>query len=316
MKIYRNIPRLIAKHKKGKLNDQEYQELEDWVTESEENMQQFLKLTGNALSKPKYRFTERRLLSIVKYAAAAAIVIVFAYQSYRVLSGQTKQNPPALAKLYSVTTTAGKQDSVILPDGTKAWLNDSSYISYPETFDKDKRVVDIYGEVYFDKKHPGTGNGQNELPFIVNARDKGVKIYATGTRFNVRAYKGEEIKAMLLEGAISVKTKNDSSAVTPGHQAIIKASGKIDTDTVAGDAAIAWKGGYMQFTDATIQEVIAQLRRKYNKEFVCKADNVGHINITIEKSKPLATALQVIEKMKLVRFEIDKDQKSVTVLNY
>jgi hypothetical protein len=41
----REIKKMISRHFKGKLNDQEYQELENWVTESEENMKCFLKLT-------------------------------------------------------------------------------------------------------------------------------------------------------------------------------------------------------------------------------------------------------------------------------
>src|ERR1700722_15567940 len=74
----------------------------------------------------------------------------------------TKEKPTEL--LYNtLTTPRGGQYELLLPDGSKAWLNAASSIKYPTAFAGGERKVEITGEVYFEvKKDP-------HMPFTVRA---------------------------------------------------------------------------------------------------------------------------------------------------
>ncbi len=49
-----------------------------------------------------------------------------------------------------MSTPKARKFHVILPDGTKAWLNSASSIQYPTAFKGNERKVTVTGEVYFE----------------------------------------------------------------------------------------------------------------------------------------------------------------------
>jgi ferric-dicitrate binding protein FerR (iron transport regulator) len=79
----------------------------------------------------------------------------------------------------TMTSPRGGQYKLILPDGTKVWLNAASSITYPTIFAEDRRVVSITGEVYFEV----TKNARK--PFTV--RTYSDEITVLGTSFNVNS---------------------------------------------------------------------------------------------------------------------------------
>ncbi|SHN36047.1 FecR family protein [Chitinophaga sp. CF418] len=162
----------------------------------------------------------------------------------------------------TISTPRGRQFHLILPDGSEAWLNAASSISFPTVFG-DKRSVAITGEVYFevtkDDKHP----------FVVDADNK-VAIQVLGTSFNVKAYKDEKnTVTTLLTGAIKVSSQGaGSQPLKPGQQAAVSSekpgiqlNTAVDTDKV-----ISWKNGYFNFDGLRLEEVLKQLERWYDIE--------------------------------------------------
>src|SRR5690606_36836539 len=53
----------------------------------------------------------------------------------------------------TIETPKGGVYQVVLPDGSKAWLNNASSISFPTQFAANERSVRVTGEVYFEVEH-------------------------------------------------------------------------------------------------------------------------------------------------------------------
>src|SRR5450432_2410107 len=89
-----------------------------------------------------------------------------------------------------LTVPAGGQYRIQLPDGTKVWLNASSALRYPTTFQGLTREVELTGEGYFEVTKDALH------PFIVNSGTNQVRVL--GTHFNVNAYSDNQTTVVTL----------------------------------------------------------------------------------------------------------------------
>jgi transmembrane sensor len=152
----------------------------------------------------------------------------------------------------TVITPRGGQYQLLLPDGSKIWLNAESSITYPVVFTGNTREVKITGEVYFEVAKDKT------KPFLVLAED--TKIEVLGTHFNVNAYSdGGPVKTSLLEGSVQI----NKHILNPG-QAYLNGN-IISTDV---DQDVAWKNGVFNFNDQNLSQIMLQLARWYDLEVV------------------------------------------------
>lgn len=159
----------------------------------------------------------------------------------------------------TMATPKGRQFSIQLPDGSKAWLNAASSITYPTAFVGDERPVTISGEVYFEVVKDA------KRPFKVTANDNTV-IQVLGTSFNVKAYAGDaSVNTTLLEGSVRLSAFQKTQVLTPGQQTLVKADGDIELIKNADIQKImAWKNGLFNFQDESLEEVMKQLERWYD----------------------------------------------------
>jgi ferric-dicitrate binding protein FerR (iron transport regulator) len=173
----------------------------------------------------------------------------------------------------TMSTPRGRQFSLVLPDGSKVWLNSASSISFPTSFSADKRMVTIEGEVYFEVAQ------HSAKPFIVKARHTEVDVL--GTHFNINAYSDEQVVATtLLQGSVRASVlANDQLTegmiLQPGQQAqvaetILKkdASRLKLVNNVAITKVMAWKNGVFDFEDTNLESLMRQLTRWYDIEVV------------------------------------------------
>lgn len=97
-------------------------------------------------------------------------------------SPQTAGQKPG-RKTIQYATAQGQQQKISLPDGSKAYLNENSSLTFAENWEKgNKRKVTLKGEAYFrvkEKQYQG-----NKVKFIVATRDMQVEV--VGTKFTVR----------------------------------------------------------------------------------------------------------------------------------
>ena len=86
------------------------------------------------------------LRSLIKYAAAVAVVLLMMFGTYKV-----GENRLLIEEQFvRIEAPSGAKTNVTLPDGTNVCLNAGSYISYSPRFGIKEREVSICGEAYFD----------------------------------------------------------------------------------------------------------------------------------------------------------------------
>jgi len=178
-------------------------------------------------------------------------------------SGQGKTTEAVVYN--TLTTPRTSQYSVILPDGTKVWLNDSTRLYYPTFFCGAYREVALTGEAYFEVAKDKT------KPFKVNVDNKS-EVEVLGTHFNIDSYADDGgIKTTLLEGSVKVtqrpgQVKPASAILRPGEQSTImaNAAGVSVNPHVDVDKIMAWKNGLFNFEQADLKTIMAQLGRWYD----------------------------------------------------
>jgi len=206
----------------------------------------------------------------------------------------------------TMSTPKGRQFLLLLPDGTKVWLNAASSITYPTAFIGRERNVKITGEAYFEvAKNP-------KQPFKVKINDV-AEIDVLGTHFNVNAYTNEaSIKTTLLEGSVRINASQRLQTLVPGQQAQIKQDGNITTtDAVDIAQIVAWKDGVFNFDGASLKEVMNQLVRWYDIDVVYEK-NVPDIGFfgKISRKATLSSVLKGLADAK-VNFRIEEGRRLI-----
>jgi hypothetical protein len=206
----------------------------------------------------------------------------------------------------TMSTPKGRQFLLLLPDGTKVWLNAASSITYPTAFIGRERNVQITGEAYFEVA------GNPKQPFKVKINDA-AEIDVLGTHFNVNAYANEtSIKTTLLEGSVRINASKHLQTLKPGQQAQIKQDGSIHT-TDAADIAqtVAWKDGVFNFDGASLKEVMNQLERWYDIDVVYEKNipDIGFFG-KISRKASLSSVLKGLADAK-VNFRIEEGRRLI-----
>lgn len=161
-----------------------------------------------------------------------------------------------------LTTPRGGQYCVVLPDGTKVWLNADSYLRYPTEFKGNSREVELRGEGYFEVA------ANAAAPFRVHAlrvKREPLQIDVLGTHFNIMDYDDEPtVRTTLLEGSVRVSKGAASALLKPGQQAWLEGEDRLVTSAGNVEEAVAWKNGLFKFDGATMGQVMRQLSRWYD----------------------------------------------------
>lgn len=173
----------------------------------------------------------------------------------------TSDGAEATVSYNTLTTPRGGQFMIRLPDGSRVWLNASSFLRYPTAFNGKDRAVELNGEAYFEVA-PATA------PFLVSAG--GMRVEVLGTQFNVMAYPDERaVRTTLLEGAVRLSGSGSVTTIRPGEQGILDSnSNQLRVIPVNTEETIAWKDGYFWFTKADLPTVMRQISRWYDVEIV------------------------------------------------
>lgn len=201
----------------------------------------------------------------------------------------------------TLSTPKGGQFAVVLADGTKAWLNAESSITFPTSFDQGTRAVHITGEIYFEvaKKQ-----GQ---PFLVHARQQTVRVL--GTHFNINAYPERSIvKTSLLEGRVAISAGGREVELRPGQMCLWdEKEGGLGVEQIPDlETLLAWKEGMFSFDNTNITEIMQMLSRWYDIDFVFEKGDYSDcvFDGMVPKRENIDQVLKILSVSKQLAFDI------------
>lgn len=197
----------------------------------------------------------RRFLNFARNAAAILLPILLLWHFMI--------SPSAFPEkiIYTeVSSSSSGVTKVLLPDGSKVWLNASSKITYPQKFTTKARTVRLDGEGYFSV----SANKNKRFDVII---DNAMRVSAYGTEFNVTAYpESKQYRVLLTKGNVDVEALNtqEVAQLKPGQEATISSStAEIKVCPADAYTQTAWKDGKMVF----YREKLGAITEKLSKRF-------------------------------------------------
>ncbi|MEO6684271.1 MAG: FecR family protein [Ginsengibacter sp.] len=191
----------------------------------------------------------------------------------------------------TISTPKGGQYQILLADGSKVWLNAASSLHFPTSFTNKERHVELTGEGYFEVANNAS------MPFKIKVNDTEIEVL--GTQFNISAYENEdEIKTTLLEGSVKINKGSQSVTLKPGEEALDRKRARLITvkKVIDAEASVAWKNGYFQFENLTINQIMRQISRWYDVDVIYE----GKIPLGHYVGKP-SRDLNLSEIIKLIK---------------
>lgn len=215
-------------------------------------------------------------------------------------------------KMIEVITSSNQQKQCTLSDGTTILLNSCTKVTYPSEFKDSVRVVTLVGEAYFSVASDAA------KPFIVKTKDLSVRVL--GTQFNISAYPSDDRTiATLNRGKIQVdiqSEKANSRYILKPNQEIVfnKIDKSVLINTVTGEN-IGWKEGSLVFQDATFNDIINTIERRFGVTVEYDKQGFSNIPYTLKfiNNESLEDVLDILQDV-VGGFEYKKEDSKITLI--
>ena len=268
------IKHLLLKHLMGDLTEDESMELERWRKLSSLNEDLYKRISDPAYLEKRYGdFTKVTHTAKGKKSSghiwwrwgilAAAAVVLLAL----ILPGFLRPG------MKTVTAPQKGIAHLLLPDGTKVWMKSSSSITYPERFRSKDRTVSFDGEGYFEVA------SSKSSPFIVDA--DGFEVIATGTKFDIKAYRDESrAYAALMDGEISIRYSDSSGRecrdnMHTGELAVFDKVRRNNSIMKANTSIYSsWIGGVYSFESEKLEDIMREVCRYYGYNLIIADEDI------------------------------------------
>lgn len=210
---------------------------------------------------------------------AAVIVLVAGCIGYWYVARENGNT--AQASLLEKNNARGTKSIMVLPDGSKIWLNADSKVKYPPSFTGHLREVYLSGEAFFEvTKNP-------QKPFVIHLNKGTVRVL--GTSFNIRAYENEKvIETSVATGRVafipdrSTRIQQpDTIFITPNNKVRYTLNdNQVKVEPTAAAEDKAWTEGKLIFKALTLEEIAIELERNFGKKVVFVDEEPKHYRLT------------------------------------
>ena len=243
---------IINRYLTGQCSEEELIEVNAWISESDENARQLFRMEEiYHLGKFDHYADEQRMANAEKrlykqlsqekkkkdkvlhmhrwmrYAAILAVALLMGGGA-----GYWFYNRPEHQMLVAVANE-GIVKEVVLPDGTKVWLNNAATLKYPREFSEKERNVYLDGEAYFEV----TKN--RHKPFTVES--DAMRVRVLGTTFNFKCE-------------------------------LNRNSGRLTVKQVDAKLDAVWRDNLIPFNKANIFTITKALERFYDVKIILSPD--------------------------------------------
>ncbi|MDF2515908.1 MAG: FecR family protein [Sphingobacterium sp.] len=197
--------------------------------------------------------------------------------------------------------------NIVLPDGTKVWLNADSRLRYIGNRAAETRQLELQGEAYFEVAHRYITKGREKMlqPFVVHTADQTIRVL--GTSFNVAAYRGEPDCTTLVEGKVELSLPDGSNRqyLKPNQQAVVRGRTITIADVESSDY-VSWKEGTFNFSDESLDMILNQAARWYDIDVDFADPSLKKLKFEgiVPRYDNLGALLKILEKTGEVRFEL------------
>lgn len=204
-------------------------------------------------------------------------------------------------KYNRIEVPRGSEYWIVLPDGTRVWLNAATELKYPVAFHAKERRVYLKGEAYFEVAP------DKNRPFYVETEE--VKIRVLGTVFDVNTHYTRGVRTVLVEGAVALEWGDQKEIrMKPRELADFdRTTTEVTLKEVDVTSYISWKEGYFVFEDEPLEEIMHTLSLWYDKEFlfVGKRSRALHFSGHIKRYERIETILSAITDVTGVEFRMN-----------
>lgn len=207
---------------------------------------------------------------------------------------------------HKLIVPVGKKYDLLLPDGSKVYLNANTELRFPNRFSDDfPRKVYLKGEAYFEVKK------NKKSPFIVVADNLEIKNY--GTAYNVNNRDKNRIHTTLVNGSISISDgpQDKEFFVKPNQQAVYKKeTHRIKISDVNVNQFLGWKNGLFIFENESLENIVKELYLEYNVEFsiVDKTLLSQRFTSYIPRYPDFKEVLKIMESTGKVKFVVEGEK--------
>lgn len=312
---------LMAKFLMGECSEEELHKVNAWLDDSDENVRELFRLEEiyhlgksngfadeNEIEKAEKQLFKRldqekvkqhktrRIYGWMRYAAMFVGIFLVSGLSYYFYQNQSKE------QILVAVVARDQVKELMLPDGTKVWLNKNTTLKYPSEFSEEGRNVYMEGEAYFEvKRNP-------EKPFVV--RSEAMQVRVLGTVFNFKSDKlSRSAVATLIEGEIEVKGNHEEGMIvlSPGQKAELNAVTRRLIVKQVDTGIENWHNNQFVFEQADIFAIARTLESSYGVKIILAPD----MDATKTYSGILKKKNSVEEVLNLIKNSIPIEYKIV-----
>jgi ferric-dicitrate binding protein FerR (iron transport regulator) len=309
---------ILHKFYKGLASEAEKEAIKQWLESNPRheaeflNEREFLNAALFSVGHPeglrrqtaaKKSFSLRSLsFELLKLTAVVALTLAGGFYFY------TKKMEQAAGATHTVSVPPGQRAQVLLPDGTRVWLNARSEIKYPGLFAARERKVELKGEAYFEVCR------NREAPFVVHTDPCDVE--ALGTAFNVEAY-SDKVSVALIEGSVRVTNNakpGNAVVLSPRYKADY-ARGVLSAGLIDDYDAYRWREGLLCFKNTSFTDLVERLEKCYDVRIIVENDKLSDYAISgkLRISDGIDNALRILQKEAKYTFLRDNETNLIYV---
>ena len=235
-------------------SEDECREVIAWAQSSPDHLKEFcherniynaILLSAGNIEHTQYDFRRHYRIQLLRIAAVVVLLLTVAFGSFYFTVGDR------IVPLYSLTVPAGNSNTLLLPDGTKVWLNAESTINIPHRSWGCNAVLKLMAK-----------------PISKSPTTAGVPLLSTRPTEKSRSWnkilcqleqRREGFHGLVIEGSVKISAGDKSATLKPGYRAQFK-DGEFTQSVIRSLETELWKDGIYYFKDKSFDELMEGLK--------------------------------------------------------